>query len=112
MSGRDFLDAMLRGELPLPPICHLVDFTSDRIDIGRVEMALKPRESQYNRIVSVHGGIIATVLNSVMGCAVHAKLPVGRAYTKLDGRTREAALMRDTRSRLIAHVGGSPPPLN
>jgi len=27
---------------------------------------------------------------------------------KLDGRTREAALMRDTRARLIAHVGGSP----
>ena len=27
---------------------------------------------------------------------------------KLDGRTREAALMRDMRARLIAHVGGSP----
>ena len=27
---------------------------------------------------------------------------------KLDGFTREAALMRDTRARLIAHVGGSP----
>jgi hypothetical protein len=37
---------------------------------GRVEMVLKPQESQYNPIVSVHGGIIATVLDSVMGCAV------------------------------------------
>jgi hypothetical protein len=27
---------------------------------------------------------------------------------KLDGRTKEAALMRETRARLIEHVGGSP----
>jgi hypothetical protein len=27
---------------------------------------------------------------------------------KFDGRTREAALLRETRARLIEHVGGSP----
>jgi len=84
MSGRDFLDAILRGELPSPPICHLVDFTFDRVDDGRVEMVLTPQESQYNPIGSVHGGIIATVLDSVMAAAVQTKLPVGRAYTTLE----------------------------
>ena len=84
MSGRDFLDAVLRGALPSPPICHLVDFTFERIDDGRVEMVLTPQESQYNPIGSVHGGIIATVLDSAMGCAVHTKLPRGRAYTTLE----------------------------
>ncbi len=47
-------------------------------------MVLRPQESQYNPIGSVHGGIIATVLDSVMGCAVHTKLPVARAYTTLE----------------------------
>jgi uncharacterized protein (TIGR00369 family) len=84
MSGRDFLDAVLRRALPSPPICHLVDFTFERIDDGRVEMVLTPQESQYNPIGSVHGGIIATVLDSAMGCAVHTKLPLGRAYTTLE----------------------------
>jgi uncharacterized protein (TIGR00369 family) len=84
MSGRDFLDAMLQGKLPSPPIFHLVDFTFGRIDGGRVEMVLKPQESQYNPIGSVHGGIIATVLDSVMACAVLSKLPVGRASTTLE----------------------------
>jgi uncharacterized protein (TIGR00369 family) len=84
MSGRDFLDAVLRGALPSPPICHLVDFTFERIDDGRVAMVLTPQESQYNPIGSVHGGIIATVLDSVMGCAVHTKLPLGRTYTTLE----------------------------
>jgi uncharacterized protein (TIGR00369 family) len=83
-SGRDFLDAIFRGALPAPPICHLVDFTFERIDDGRVAMLLTPQESQYNPIGSVHGGIIATVLDSVMGCAVHTKLPLGRAYTTLE----------------------------
>jgi acyl-coenzyme A thioesterase PaaI-like protein len=77
MSGRDFLDAILRGALPSPPISHLVGITFERIDDGRVEMALMPQESQYNPIGSVHGGIIATVLDSVMGCATPSSLSEG-----------------------------------
>src|SRR5277367_4388427 len=84
MSGRDFLDAIRRGALPSPPISHLVGITFERVDDGRVEMVPTPQESQYNPIGSVHGGIIATVLDSVMGCAVHTKLPLGRAYTTLE----------------------------
>ena len=30
MSGRDFLGAILRGELPHPPACQLVDLTFNR----------------------------------------------------------------------------------
>ncbi|MCD0417292.1 PaaI family thioesterase [Rubrivivax sp. JA1024] len=84
MAGRDFLEALLRGDLPLPPICHLADFNFDVVDDGRVEMILNPHESQYNPIGSVHGGIIATVLDSVLGCAVHTRLPFGKGYTTLE----------------------------
>jgi hypothetical protein len=35
MSGREFLDAMLRGELPLTPILIVIDFSLDRIKDGR-----------------------------------------------------------------------------
>jgi uncharacterized protein (TIGR00369 family) len=101
MSGRDFLDAILRGELPHPPACQLVDLTFNRIDDGQVEMLLKPDEAQYNPIGSVHGGIIATALDSVVGCGVHSKLQVGQAHTTLEikvnylrGITREIGPMR------------------
>jgi uncharacterized protein (TIGR00369 family) len=110
MSGRDFLDAILRGALPSPPISHLVGITFERIDDGRVKMALMPQESQYNPIGSVHGGIIATVLDSVMSCAVHTKLPLGRAYTTLEikvnylrGVNRETGLMSAV--GWVVHVG-------
>src|SRR5271167_4265372 len=70
MSGRDFLDAIVRGALPSPPVSYLVGITFERVDDGRVEMTMSPQEFQYNPIGPVHGGIIATLLDSVMGCAV------------------------------------------
>ncbi len=83
-SGRDFLETILKGDLPLPPICKLVDFAFEEFGDGRAVMVLQPGEAHYNPIGSVHGGIIATVLDSVMGCAVHTKLPAGSAYTTLE----------------------------
>ncbi|MBI1218511.1 MAG: GNAT family N-acetyltransferase [Rhodobacteraceae bacterium] len=83
-NGRDFLETVLRGELPLPPICKLVDFSFEEFGDGRAVMVLQPGEAHYNPIGSVHGGIIATVLDSVMGCAVHTKLRAGLAYSTLE----------------------------
>jgi uncharacterized protein (TIGR00369 family) len=110
MSGRAFLEAIQRGDLPAPPICHLVDFTFGEINDGRIDMVLQPQESQYNPIGSVHGGVIATVLDSVMGCAIHTRLPAGRAYTSLEIKvnylrrvTRETGSMKAV-GRVI-HLG-------
>ncbi len=84
MSGREFLEALVAGRLPPPPIARLVDFTLTEIGDGHVVLALAPHESHYNPIGSVHGGVIATVLDTVMGCAVHSTLPAGRGYTTLE----------------------------
>ena len=111
LGGRAFLDAMLRGELPAPPICHLVGFVISAVGEGRVEMVLTPEESQYNPIGSVHGGVIATVLDSVLGCAIHTLLPVGRGYTTLEikvnylrGLTCETGPV--TAVGRVVHLGG------
>jgi uncharacterized protein (TIGR00369 family) len=47
-------------------------------------MRMIPAEYHYNPLGSVHGGILATLLDSVMGCAVHSTLPKGRGYTSLE----------------------------
>jgi uncharacterized protein (TIGR00369 family) len=51
---------------------------------GRFVMRLTPAEYHCNPIGTMHGGILATLLDSVMGCAVHSTLPKGRAYTSLE----------------------------
>jgi len=84
MAGLDYLQAILRGALPPPPIMALVGFGLREVESGRVVMALTPGEHHYNPLGSVHGGIAATLLDSVMGCAVHSTLPKGRGYTTVE----------------------------
>jgi uncharacterized protein (TIGR00369 family) len=45
---------------------------------------MDPIEAHQNPLGTVHGGIITTLLDSAMGCAVHTTLPVGGMYTTLE----------------------------
>ena len=46
-----------------------------------------PTRAVYNPIGTVHGGYIATLLDSACGCAVHSMLKPGQAYTSLEIKT-------------------------
>jgi uncharacterized protein (TIGR00369 family) len=84
MSGLDYLNAMIGGSIPAPPIASHIDLEMIEATAGAVVMAATPDESHYNPIGSVHGGFVATLLDSVCGCAVQSTLPAGTAYTSLD----------------------------
>jgi uncharacterized protein (TIGR00369 family) len=84
VSGLEFIRALRDGTVPAPPIIDLVGLTLTEAEEGRVVMRLTPAEFHYNPIGTVHGGILATLLDSVMGCAVHTTLPQGRGYTSLE----------------------------
>jgi uncharacterized protein (TIGR00369 family) len=83
-DGIDALQAVARGEVPAPPIAELMGLTIESIEPGRVVFAMEPAEFLYNPIGSVHGGALATLMDSAMGCAVHTVLPAGTGYTTLD----------------------------
>ena len=40
-----------------------------------------PGVQHFNPMGTVHGGWFATLLDSALGCAVHTRMPPGRAYT-------------------------------
>ena len=84
MAGLELLRAIQAGDLPPPPVSRLIGMTLAAVEPGRVTMRLAAGEHLYNPIGSVHGGMIATLLDSVMGCAVHSTLPAGRGYTTLE----------------------------
>jgi len=84
MAGLDFLRALRDGALPPPPAIVLLGIELVEAERGRVVMRLVPGEHLYNPLGSVHGGMIATLLDSVMGCAVHSTLPRCRFYTTLE----------------------------
>lgn len=84
MAGLDLLRAMMRGELPGPPIAHTLDFTLAEAEHGYVVFSGKPQRMHYNPLGSVHGGYHATLLDSAMACAVHSTLEAGQVYTSLE----------------------------
>ncbi|GAA2363286.1 PaaI family thioesterase [Dactylosporangium salmoneum] len=83
-SGLELLQAMSRGELPAPPIMHLLGAGRLEAEEGRVVVTLEPQEYHYNPLGSVHGGVLSTLLDTATGCAVHSTLPAGVGYTTLD----------------------------
>jgi uncharacterized protein (TIGR00369 family) len=84
MTGLDFVRAFFEGKLPAPPIMQTIEPYDQTAEPGHVVFYSVPGFRHYNPIGSVHGGYAATLLDSVMGLAVHTALPAGTGYTTLE----------------------------
>ena len=84
MSGMEYIQALLDGSIPPPPIIKLMNMTMVSAEVGTVTFTCEPNESHYNPIGTVHGGLVCTLLDSVAGCAVQTTLPNGQGYTSLE----------------------------
>jgi len=111
LSGLEFFDAIFDGRVPPPPIGETLDFLPIEITHGRALFQGAPAPGHYNPLGSVHGGWIATLLDSCVGCAVHSTLPAGKSFTTAELKinyvrpvTTRVALLR-AEGRTI-HVGG------
>jgi uncharacterized protein (TIGR00369 family) len=87
LSGLDALRAMMAEQLA-PPVVALLDMDGLEVDEARVTVYLTPQEFHYNPLGTVHGGVLATVLDTAAGCAVHTTLSAGEGYTSLDLTTK------------------------
>ncbi len=83
MTGMEYMSAVVRGEVPPPPIAVTMRLRPVELEQGRVVFEGEPGEEHYNPIGVVHGGYAATLLDSALGCAVHTTLPAGVGYTSL-----------------------------
>jgi uncharacterized protein (TIGR00369 family) len=84
MTGLEYMQALVAGTIPPPPITAVMNMTAISAEVGRVVFTCEPDESHYNPIGTVHGGLMCTLLDSVAGCAVQTTLPQGMAYTSLE----------------------------
>lgn len=89
LPGLDYLRAVSAGDLPAPPVTHLLGMERLTVpEAGTVIGELDPQEFHYNPLGGVHGGVIATLLDTATGCAVHSTLPAGYGYTTIDLTTK------------------------
>lgn len=84
LDGIDFFAQLGDGKFPPPPINQTLGMALVEVSDGRAVFELTPQEWHYNPIGTVHGGILATLADSALGCAVHTKLKAGTGYTSLD----------------------------
>ena len=111
VSGIEYLRAMQSGELPAPPIAVLLGMWISEVSEGRVVFALEAAEYHYNPLGTVHGGVLATLLDSAMGCAVQSTLSAGTSYTTLELKVNYLRPVTTKTGMLycegkVIHVGG------
>jgi uncharacterized protein (TIGR00369 family) len=131
LSGLEVFRAMEAGTLPPPPVMSTLGLEGVEFAEGRVVFRLRPQEFHLNPLGTVHGGVLATMLDTGAACAVHTTLPAGTGYTTVDltctylrpvraggdelrvvgtvlSRGRRTALgqaqVLDARDRLVAHA--------
>ena len=80
-NGLQTLQAMLRGELPYPPIARTLSFQLLEVGEGSAVFQGAPGPDHLNPMGGIHGGWYATLLDSALGCSVHTLMPPGRGYT-------------------------------
>ncbi|HUN93975.1 MAG TPA: PaaI family thioesterase [Burkholderiaceae bacterium] len=80
-TGLQMFESIGNGELPSVPIGASLDFIPIEFGPGRMVFQGRPSERFANPMGTIHGGWIATLLDSAVACAVHTTLAAGKAYT-------------------------------
>jgi uncharacterized protein (TIGR00369 family) len=81
MSGRDLLEAALRGAAPPPPFIRLLGMRFIAFSEGSATFEMPAAAELYNPNSVVHGGAIASLADSAMGFAVVSTLGSGESFT-------------------------------
>lgn len=84
LTGLETLRGMIEGKLPAPPFALATAITLISADEGKVVFGGEPKADFFNPLGTIHGGWTATILDSVMACAVHSTLAPGEGYTTLE----------------------------
>ena len=80
-TGLDVMQDMIAGRLPYAAIAQTLDFTVMEVRPGVALFQGTPLARHLNPLGTVHGGWVATLLDSALGCAIHTLMPPGRGYT-------------------------------
>ena len=103
LSGMEFMRQIMTGDVPPPPIMLLMNGRPGKVSEGEVIFEAEPAEYHYNPIGSIHGGYAATMLDTVMGCAIHTTLPAGVAYTTLEIKVNYIRPLTDGVGKVFCH---------
>lgn len=74
LTGLQYVEALRDGQIPLSPMANTIGYKIMDVHEGSVTLKLTPQRHLFNN-VSLHGGTMATILDSAMSAAVNSALP-------------------------------------
>jgi uncharacterized protein (TIGR00369 family) len=82
-TGLDLMRSIAAGLVPPPAFAATLGLQVVEVEEGRMVFGLQPRADLLNPMGTLHGGVIATLLDTAMGTALHTTLPLTTGYTTL-----------------------------
>jgi len=107
-SFREHLDAMLRGEVPPPPVGELLGLRLVSFDDGEAVFELDVRPEHANPMGTLQGGVICALADAAMGMAYASRLEEGETFTTLELKANYLRQVRDgtlTATGRLIHAG-------
>lgn len=76
------------------------------VEPGKAVFTCMPDESAYNAVSAVCGGLVCTLLDTAMGCALHSTMPKGKGFTSIEIKVNFLKAVRPS-SGLLTATGNS-----
>jgi len=111
LSGLEFFQKMLAGELPPPPMLELFGIRLVEAEVGRVVFTANVEERFYNGTGVAHGGFASTLLDTALGCCINTTTPAGKRFTTVELKVNLTRPLTTAANPLrcegkVIHVGG------
>ena len=69
-------------------IAKFLDYHLERAEIGDIMLRYTPDSEHLNLFSTIHGGVLASLLDTAMGCALMTTLDAGEHHTIIDLHTK------------------------
>jgi uncharacterized protein (TIGR00369 family) len=111
LDGYQRLQAIKRGDASPPPAAAVLGLVLDELERGRTVFSVVVDELHENPMGTMHGGIVATLVDTAMGCAVSSTLPADAGFTTLELSTNFVRAITQSTGRVraegrVVHGGG------
>jgi uncharacterized protein (TIGR00369 family) len=83
-QGLEWLEAMKSGELPPPAVVSALGMDIEELREGGISFSMRAQEWMCNPAGVIHGGMAATLLDTVLTLAVVSALPQGKSAQTID----------------------------
>ena len=101
---RERAEAIVKGEVPQPPVGKLIGFDLISVAPGKAVVELNATEAHANPMGTLHGGILCDIADAAMGIAYASNLNEGESFTTLELKINFLKPVWNARLLATAHV--------